>query len=184
MIRPANTLDAPRIAPLILLAMGDLAAKFANSSDTSVQLALFERFIALKGNQYSHQNILVWDEGTGVSGMIMAYDGAELDKLRRPFLQYTRSNQGFTGQPEDETQPGELYIDCLAVDPTQQGKGIAKKLLKDLIAKAAALKQPAVGLLVSKGNDKAKQLYEGMGFKVQGEKTLLGGTHYHLQYSL
>ncbi|WP_374950976.1 GNAT family N-acetyltransferase [Mucilaginibacter sp.] len=183
MIRPAVTSDAKQVAPLILLALGNLAGKFANSEDKAVQLELFERFIALDGNQYSYKNILVWDDG-GVCGMVMAYDGALLDNLRQPFLQYTRTNLGFTGQPEDETQAGELYIDCLAVDPGQQGKGIAKKLLNALIDKAKKSDMPAVGLLVDKENNKAKQLYESIGFKVQGEKTLLGGIHYHLQYSL
>jgi ribosomal protein S18 acetylase RimI-like enzyme len=36
--------------------------------------------------------------------------------------------------------------------------------------------------LVNKSNDKAKKLYTALGFEVKGEKELLGGFHYHLQY--
>ncbi|MES2060719.1 MAG: GNAT family N-acetyltransferase [Bacteroidota bacterium] len=184
MIRPAQPTDAPAIARLIVLAMGKLAAKFANSNNGQKQLALFERFIALTGNQYSYNNILVWDEAGEVCGMIIAYDGAKLDELRKPFLQYTTTQLGFTGQPEDETQPGEYYIDCLAVDAAHQGKGIAKKLIKALFERAARLNHQTVGLLVSKGNDKAKKLYTDLGFEVKGDKALLGGLHEHLQYRL
>jgi ribosomal protein S18 acetylase RimI-like enzyme len=184
MIRPAQPTDARAIAHLIILAMGKLAAKFANSSDEQKQLALFERFVALTGNQYSYTNILVWDEAHEVCGMIMAYDGAKLDELRSPFLQYTTTQLGFTGQPEDETQPGEYYIDCLAVNPGHQGKGIAKKLINALFDRAAELNHQTVGLLVSKGNDKAKKLYTDLGFEVKGDKALLGGVHEHLQYQI
>jgi ribosomal protein S18 acetylase RimI-like enzyme len=182
MIRPARLTDAVSLSQLIVLAMGNLAGKFANSTDEAKILALFERFVTQTGNQYSYENILVWDDQDEVCGMVIAYDGAELDKLRKPFLDYTRSQLGFTGQPEDETQSGEFYIDCLSVSPQHQGKGIAKKLIKALFERAAERGHQTVGLLVSKGNDKAKNLYTGLGFELKGEKELLGGFHYHLQY--
>jgi ribosomal protein S18 acetylase RimI-like enzyme len=184
MIRPAQPNDAPAIARLIILAMGKLAAKFANSDDVQKQQALFERFVTQTGNQYSYNNILVWGEHREVCGIIIAYDGAMLDELRKPFLQYTTTLLGFTGQPEDETQPGEYYIDCLAVDAAHQGKGIAKKLLKALFERAAQLNHQTVGLLVSKGNHKAKKLYTDLGFEVKGDKALLGGFHEHLQHQV
>jgi len=184
MIRQATPADATTISHLIVLAMGPLAAKFANSDDAAKPLELFERFAKLTGNQYSYANILVWDEHGEAVGMIMAYDGAKLDELRRPFLNYTRTNLGFTGTPEDETQPGEYYIDCLAVLPGHQGKGIAKKLITALFDRAKELGHSTIGLLVDKGNHKAKKLYTDLGFVEQGEKQLLGGTHYHLQKNL
>ena len=184
MIRPAQPTDAPAIARLIILAMGKLAAKFANSDDEQKQRDLFEHFVAVTGNQYSYNNILVWDEAGEVCGMIMAYDGAKLDELRKPFLQYTTTQLGFTGQPEDETLPGEYYIDYLAVNPGHQGKGIAKKLINALFNRTAQLNHQTVGLLVSKGNDKAKKIYIDLGFEVMGDKALLGGVHEHLQYQV
>ncbi|MBD1366745.1 GNAT family N-acetyltransferase [Mucilaginibacter sp. ZT4R22] len=185
MIRPATPADAPAIAQLILLAMGNaLASKFANSDDPAVAEALFTRFAGLRGNQYSYENVLLWEENGDVCGMIAAYDGAKLDELRTPFLNYTRQQLRFTGTPEDETLSGEFYIDCLSVFPQYQGKGIAKSLIKALFARAAKLGHQTVGLLVSKGNDKAKKLYTGLGFEVVGEQALLGGRHYHLQYQL
>jgi ribosomal protein S18 acetylase RimI-like enzyme len=185
MTRPATPADAPAISQLILLAMGNaLAGKFANSDDPAVAEALFTRFAVLKSNQYSYENVLVWEENGAICGMIAAYDGAKLDELRTPFLTYTRNQLGFSGELEDETQAGEFYIDCLSVFPQYQGKGIAKSLIKALFERAAELGHQTVGLLVSKGNAKAKNLYTGLGFDVVGEQALLGGRHYHLQYQL
>ncbi|MFD0765118.1 GNAT family N-acetyltransferase [Mucilaginibacter lutimaris] len=184
MIRQATPADATAISHLIISAMGPLAAKFANSDDPAKQLELFQHFAKLTGNQYSYTNILTWDEQGETCGMIMAYDGAKLEVLRRPFLNYTRTKLGFTGTPEDETQHGEYYIDCLAVLPGHQGKGIAKKLFNALFERAEELGHATVGLLVDKGNHKAKKLYTDLGFVEQGEKQLLGGTHYHLQKNL
>jgi ribosomal protein S18 acetylase RimI-like enzyme len=182
MIRPATPADAPAIARLILLAMGNaLAGKFANSDDPAIADALFTRFAGQTGNQYSYENILLWEEDGAVCGMIAAYDGAKLDELRTPFLNYTRTQLGFNGTPEDETQSGEFYIDCLGVFPQYQGRGIAKNLIKALFTRAADMGHNTVGLLVSKGNAKAKKLYTGLGFEVVGEQALLGGRHYHLQ---
>ncbi|AMR31300.1 hypothetical protein A0256_07610 [Mucilaginibacter sp. PAMC 26640] len=185
MIRPATPYDDPALAQLIILAMGNsLAGKFANSGDMTVITALFEKFTALPGNLYSYRNILVWQEDEQICGMILGYDGAKLYDLREPFLEYTRAELGFRGTPEDETQADEFYIDCLAVFPQHQGKGIAKDLIKALTAKATSLGHHKMGLLVSKGNDKARKLYEQLGFKMVGEKSLLGGSHYHLQYAI
>ncbi|RWY47993.1 GNAT family N-acetyltransferase [Mucilaginibacter gilvus] len=185
MIRPANPADAPAISQLILLAMGNaLAGKFANSNDPEVVDELFTKFAGQPGNQYSYENALLWEEDSSVCGMILAYDGGQLDALRIPFLTYTRTQLGFTGTIEDETQSSEFYIDCLGVFPQYQGKGIAKKLIKALFIRAAELGHQTVGLLVSKGNDKAQKLYTGLGFEIVGEQALLGGIHYHLQFIL
>ena len=182
MVRQASAQDAPQIARLIVLAMGRLAAKFANSDDTNTHVALFERFVRLPGNQYSYQNILVYEEGSNITGMIIGYDGGDLYKLRAAFLEYITRELGFTGQPEDETKSGEYYIDCLAVDPAHQGKGLAKALITAMIGHAVSLGHKKTGLLVSKENARAYKLYTEMGFEYRGELELLGGYHNHLQY--
>ncbi|MEO7214905.1 N-acetyltransferase [Mucilaginibacter sp.] len=185
MIRPATPADAPILSQLIILAMGDaLAGRFANSNDPDITAELFTRFAGLTANQYSYENALLWEEDSTVCGTILAYDGGQLDALREPFLTYTRQQLGFSGTIENETQNGEFYIDCLGVFPQYQGKGIAKKLIKALFIRAAELGHQTVGLLVSKGNDKAQRLYTGLGFAVVGEQALLGGRHFHLQYQL
>lgn len=181
MIRPAVSVDAAQIARLLILAMEDLASKFIGQPDPLKAIPLFEHFAALSGNQYSYENILVYKDETGICGMISGYDGADLNLLRTPFLKYIESTYGFKGNPEDETQPGEYYIDCISVAANKQGQGIGKKLINSLIQQLKKTKHTRAGLLVSKDNPNAERLYTNLGFEVVGERQLLGGTYYHMQ---
>jgi len=181
MIRKAKPDDAPQLAQLIILAMGHLADKFVkNPEDT---LPLFTHFAANSGNQYSHQNILVWDDG-GIQGMVCAYDGAELKPLRTPFLRYIKEVYGVAITPENETAPGEFYLDCLAVFPDHQDKGLGKKLIAGIADYANSLGYTKIGLLVKKDNPDAKKLYIKTGFYVAEEKIFVGDTYEHLQMDL
>ncbi|GAA4314651.1 N-acetyltransferase [Mucilaginibacter gynuensis] len=179
MIRQATPTDAPHIARLIIQAMGELAAKFINANDPNEAIPVFEHFAGIAGNQYSYENTLVYEDAAGVHGIINGYNGADLEVLRAPFLQHIRSVYGFSVQPENETEAGEFYIDCLSVDPNQQGKGIGKQLIAALVQQHQNL---PIGLLVSHDNPLAEKLYTGLGFKVVGQKPLLGGMYKHMQY--
>lgn len=181
MLRPALPSDAPHLARLIILAMGDLADKFVNES--SDKIPLFELFAGLKNNQYSYENMLVWDDG-GLQGMINCYNGADLRALRTPFLEYISSNYNVIVQPEDETQPGEYYIDCLAVYPKHQGSGIGKKLIAGLASCARAKHYNKLGLLVKTGNTAAIRLYSSMNFKIVDDRIFMGDTYHHLQLDI
>ncbi|RZM11043.1 MAG: N-acetyltransferase [Pedobacter sp.] len=181
MIRAATAEDHIDLAKLIMLAMGTLAYKFVKESEDAVPL--FEHFNALEKNQYSFENILVYDDGE-IRGLICAYDGADLDRLRKPFLSYISSTYGVTVIPEDETQPGEYYIDCLAVFPENQGSGIGKKLINAMASQAKSNGYNSLGLLVKKGNPEAKKLYLKTGFRIKDERKFVGDVYEHLQLEL
>jgi ribosomal protein S18 acetylase RimI-like enzyme len=161
--------------------MGDLADKFV--SNPSDKTPLFEYFASLKNNQYSYENMLVWDDG-GIQGMINCYNGADLQALRAPFLEFISSMYNVFVQPEDETQAGEYYIDCLAVYPEHQGKGIGKKLISGLSNYAKAKGYNKLGLLVKKDNSAAIRLYSGLNFKVVDDRIFMGDDYHHLQLDL
>ncbi len=183
MIRPAIPTDAYALSELIILAMGKLANKFAGSNDPADVMQMFEKFTSQTGNQYSYENALVYEDENGVCGMIIGYNGADLDKLRTPFLNYIKQEHGFDQPIEDETQAGEYYIDCLSVFPSHQGKGIAKALIKSLIEYAAQKGHFITGLIVHQQNTLAKKLYVNLGFKVVNKKVFVGDVYEHLQYS-
>lgn len=184
MIRQALPTDAPEIAKLIILAMDDLSAKFTGSSDPEEAIVLFERFARLRDNQYSYENILVYEDEEGVCGMISAYDGGKLSTLRAPFFTYLEKTYGFKYDAEDETEQGEYYIDCVSVSSRKQGKGIGKELIKALIDHAAEQGHFTVGLIVNKENVKAEKLYTNLGFKVVKEKDFMGGKYFHMQHEV
>jgi tRNA threonylcarbamoyl adenosine modification protein YeaZ/ribosomal-protein-alanine acetyltransferase len=62
----------------------------------------------------------------------------------------------------------ELHINSLAVDPAWRRRGAARHLLRHIMAEASASGATAATLEVRASNDAAKQLYEGLAFRVEG----------------
>ena len=83
---------------------------------------------------------------------------------------------------EDETDASEFYLDTLAVLSEYRGRGIASLLLKGAIGRAAACGKPA-GLLVDKDNNRARKLYERVGFRQIGERPFCYVMMDHMQFA-
>lgn len=183
-IGPAQKSDYLQVAPLIVQAMEDLAMKFTQSSDLQKALPVFEYFFQQKGNQYSYENTLVFEENGEIIGSITGYDGSKLDELRNPFLEHLLNEFEFAQIPEDETEAGEFYLDTISVSKNHQGKGIGRKLIEAMIQHAQEKEFDKVGLLVDVENPSAKKLYERIGFQFVKIKSLMGGQYEHLVYHL
>lgn len=185
MIRKANIEDAKAIAILVNQAMGNLAKKFRATEADEEAIELLLRFIKREHNQYSLNNILVYEHEGKIAGEINAYDGSKLAALRKPFFDYLTANYHPNGfYMENESKGGEFYIDTLSVDPAYQGKGIGKQLINAAIKWAKELGHQKVGLLVNLENPNAKRLYESLGFSKEDEVFLLGTTHEHLVFNI
>jgi ribosomal protein S18 acetylase RimI-like enzyme len=176
MIRPAQKEDASAVIPLLFLAMQDIAMKLAGTKDLAVVQTLFEYFFQQEVNQYSYKNTLVYEDEDGIGGMILSYDGGDLDQLRDPVLDHLQN--GFI--PERETGPGEYYLDSIAVSANSQGKGIGKQLIAAAIEKAKEEGHSNVGLLVHEDNADALRLYERLGFKAVDMREFAGGHYKHM----
>lgn len=176
------------IARLIMQAMNsDCCCNFMGPGYT---LDDFERtmteLVLRNDSQYSYLNTTVaYDIDGSLAGICVAYDGAQLKKLRKPFIEAMQKNfnRDFS-QMKEETSEGEFYIDSLAVNEVFRGKGIATKLLKATIGKAHSLGINAVGLLVDKGNPKAERLYNRLGFEFVNDTVWGGHEMRHLQHRI
>ncbi len=73
-------------------------------------------------------------------------------------------------------KPGQIYLEEIQIDPGFQGRGLGTQIIKDIMDKAFE-SNCTVGLMVLKINDKAKRLYEGLGFTLMGETK----THYMME---
>jgi tRNA threonylcarbamoyl adenosine modification protein YeaZ/ribosomal-protein-alanine acetyltransferase len=62
----------------------------------------------------------------------------------------------------------ELHINSLAVDPAWRRRGVARHLLRHVMADAAASGAASATLEVRASNEAARQLYEGLSFRVEG----------------
>lgn len=109
------------------------------------------------------------------------YDGARLQALRQPVIEYIRSRYDTDFTPEDETQAGEYYIDTIGVAPHQQGRGTGTRLLQVIIDEYVHRRRETLGLLVDEANPNAHRLYARLGFRRAGTKFLFGKFMEHLQ---
>jgi len=185
MIRPATPTDATAVVPLIIQAMGKLANKLTHVAEEHVLKEIFTHFFQLEGNQYSYENTLVFEEEGKVLGSLNAYDGGKLLELRKPFLNFVAEHYHASDLNQGtETEDGEFYLDSISVNPSAQGKGIGKQLIKAGINWAKKLDQHTVGLLVEKNNPDALRLYEKMNFVIQNEKQFMGGLYHHMIFKI
>jgi len=183
-IRKATPEDTEAIALLFMLVMDSMVYRFIGEKDVHKGISFFQKFIQQKNNQYSYQNCDVAIEDNEVVGVINIYDGALLQKLRQPVLDYIHEHNNPKFIIEDETQYGEFYIDVLAVKSLYQGKGIGSRLLEHAIQEFCVEQHKTLGLLVDEINPNAKKLYLKCGFKKVGEKPLSSHNMEHLQLKI
>jgi ribosomal protein S18 acetylase RimI-like enzyme len=184
-IRYAAPEDSLYVAPLLVQAMDDLARFFTSNAGKAEEINLFETFFRQKGNQYSFENTIVYEINGKVVGSSNGYDGGKLMELREPFFNYIKSKLNIQFPvADDETEPGEFYIDCVSVSPEEQGKGIGTQLLRAMIEIGCQLNFKKIGLLVDVKNQDAKRLYTNIGFKKIKDKSFLGKGYEHLQYQI
>ncbi|EGV42131.2 GNAT family N-acetyltransferase [Bizionia argentinensis JUB59] len=181
-IRQARPEDFKAIATYMLLAMNDIVYQFIGEDSPEKATQFLENLIQKKGNQYSYENCWVAENDGEIIAAATIYDGAKLEELRTPVVTTIKTMFNRYFNSEDETQPGEFYIDCVGVNPNQQGQGVGSKLFQFLIDEYVYNRKKTLGLLVDKDNPNAKRLYLNLGFKVVGEKKLTGKTLEHLQF--
>ncbi len=164
--------DTPLIAKAVFMALHLDDDQGGNGLEEMKEWhGVFEALAARDDSQYSYRNTIkaVTPDGT-VAGMLVSYDGARLHALREAFFKEVKERIGkdMRGMA-DETDAGEWYLDSLAVWPEFRGCGIGRKLIAGGEALAKEAGKPA-GLLVDKTNEKARALYESLGFRKAGER--------------
>ena len=177
-IRQANIKDAPIIAQVIGMGFGDdLLLQYCGSNG----LAIMEALAKMEDSQYSYHHALIAEVDGQVAGGLVGYDGAQLQQLRRPTLAYIEQQTGILPQVAEETEPGEFYLDSLAVFPKFRHQGIGAQLILAMSNKAFSEGHQRVGLLVDRDNPNAERLYTSLGFQRINQKTLFNHQMWHMQ---
>jgi ribosomal protein S18 acetylase RimI-like enzyme len=176
-IRKANINDAPLIAKVVAMAIGEEGAKYYCGDGYQ---SVLEEIACLENSQYSYKNTIIAEVNGIPAGAAVAYDGADLYKLREITLKYIFDNTGKIHDIEDETDASEVYLDSIAVLPKYRGLGIGKRLLLTLKEIALNEYNKNLGLLVDFENPDAERLYKSVGFERMNVKDFLGHKMWHL----
>lgn len=184
MIRKAEPQDAAFAAPLIYEAIGDIAHTLTGATEQEEALLLLEQFFAQKGNRLSYENaVIAMHEGVPV-GVALFYHGSQTEQLDRPFVEYVQKRTGVAPTLVKEARDDEFYLDSVAVRADQRGKGIGTMLLSAFEQEAIRRKHDRIALLVDEENPRARQLYESMGYRQDGNVTVSGHQFRHMVKSV
>ena len=176
-IRKATINDIRLIAYAVGNAIGEAVMPMFCGTDWMNTIA---EVASLETSQYSYRNALIAEVEGSPAGVIVAYDGARLEELRSETMRIIRKYKPDFTVSEDETEPGEYYIDTLCVLPQYRKMGIATKLIAAIHEKALAEGHAQLGLIVDFDNPTAERLYTNLGFNRVGTRIFAGHKMWHL----
>ena len=182
-IRNATINDAPFIALVVVEALGDdIMERYPDSiSDQDRRkLALIADSICREGTLYSWRHTLIAEGQDGHPiGAIVSYEGeGYLEMRRRTFAMLGELITFDVESMDAEARPGEYYLDSLSVLPEYRGNGVGRLLIQSAVSMARSLFLPAT-LACEPNNLGAKDLYESLGFRHDGDLFIFG--HHYLR---
>lgn len=170
LIRTAKVEDAMAIGGFIVMAESEMAHHFTGTTDPEASArALVDFVLNPVPNRYSLANNLVAEVDGRVGGAIMSFPADRQPQLDTVLLAALNRRGYNLEKLFFEGEPGTYYLSTMGVCPELRGRGIGSTLLT--AAEAAGAKQgfARASLLVSKGKEKAKKLYERLGYRVTTE---------------
>jgi len=178
MIRPSKPEDAKAVVPLIDIVFEEMEIPELMPLPKDVLYPVFEEAFLLPGYRYSYERTFVATVDDEVKGILVGYphvDDANIDLPFEPLLKklgVDNKKQLFTDQ---ESYPGEWYLDTLAVAENAQGHGLGGQLIDTVAEIIKRRGETTMSLNVDQTNPRAQALYERHGFTKNGE--LMIGSH-------
>lgn len=163
--RDATPQDAHLLAWTVMTAIG------ADWKD----LSRAELMCSAEDTLYSWKRARIAMVGEMAAGCLISYPGEDYEKLRdHTWSRYWGAKDYSVGSFENETFPGEYYLDSLAVLPEFRGMGIGKKLLLDGIAKGHSLGFDRITLIAESDAPKLQDYYKSIGFHPEDHMEFFG----------
>lgn len=175
-VRKAKPEDGRQAAILIYDAIHDIAHSLTGETENHKVLWQLEKFFSQEGNRLSYQNCFVKVVDEEVIGLILVYHGSKARELDAPIIsRLDKLNKSIIIDVEaDET---DFYIDTLSVNPLFGGKGYGTELIKYISETASVCGYTTISLNVEENNERARQLYERLGFK-KAKRIIINGHFY------
>lgn len=186
-IRQARIEDADEAAELICMAWGECAHVLAGSTNRKAVQEVVKKFYKQPDNILSYQNIYVAEGRNGIAGLVLSFPSDNFTRLNKLLVEklptFYKSNTADYHRKvipmlkTKEAEPGEYYIDSLAVYPQYRSCGVGSRLLKAATLKSHKLGISKTSLIVKPENKEALRLYEKYGYSVRG-KLKQAGTNF------
>lgn len=185
----ATPQDALSVALIMAEAVGDDIMERILSNGNQIPSADCRRIellrqVALRTDTlYSYQNCtLLRTESGEVAGGLIAYPGDDyLTRRQTTFSLVSELIRFDTDKMDAETQPGEFYLDSLAIWPQYRGKGMARMLLEHGIAQGKRLGRTTT-LACAPDNHGAHRLYTSLGFQDKGPLFIFGEDYIRMEH--
>ena len=164
-IRDAAPSDAPFLAKCIMAGMHfyDFETDIPENRD------IYDRLIECEQREdllYSYAKTRVAEVDGRVAGSLLSYRGELYKDLRhRTFTELWPEFFKMDQTSEQEADPGEYYLDTLAVLPEFRRQGIGRALIEDGIRKGQALGYSKITLVADHDMPHLVHLYESIGFR-------------------
>ena len=179
-IRKARLEDADAIARFIFMAEGEMIPFFTGHEDRAGALCVLREFIlAPVPCRYSLDIALVAEEDGVTAGAAFAFPADSQPELDLLILASVNARGYNLKELFFEGEAGTYYLSTMAVDPRFRGRGIGTALMTAAEAEGARLGFARASLLVETEKEKARALYERLGYGIS--KTVnIGGLRYYL----
>jgi ribosomal protein S18 acetylase RimI-like enzyme len=173
-VRPAREPDAEPVAELLYESAAGMYDRFAGGRGRA--LRVLARAFEAPGNNASREIVTVVELGGRVAGALAAFPVREASARTGAFLRIALRAIPpwrwpaalwlyWTGARAAPNPPdAALYVDALAVVPSQRRHGAARSLLADAERRARELELPAIALDTSLDNKPARSLYVSSGY--------------------
>ena len=184
-IRDAKPEDAPFLAKCILsgLHLSDFSEYPSDYiSDVLSALTACER---REDTLCSYQKTRVAEVKGVLAGALLSYPGELYGELREKTLrEYWPDFFKQFSSDDPETDPGEYYLDSLAVIPEYRRLGIGKALLKDGISLGLSKGFSKIALVADSGCPHLMRMYESLGFIPADHRHVFGTDFTRMVYSV
>ena len=164
-IRDARPEDAPFLAKCIMSGMHLYDFEECVPEQMAGIFSGLSVCETLDDTLYTYRNTRVAEVNGNQAGALLSYPGEEyLSRKERTFREFWPGYFSEHGADKPETDPGEWYLDSLAVHPEFRKMGIGKALLQDGIRKGLEEGFSKVALVADPEYPHLVRLYESLGF--------------------
>ena len=164
-IRNATPSDAPFLAGCIMAGMHF----YDFEAETPPDRDIYDRLVKCEVREdllYSYARTRIAEVDGTVAGSLLSYPGDIYREMReKTFRELWPDFFRDHGDSDQEADPGEYYLDTLAVLPQYRRHGIGRALLEDGIRKGRSLGYGRITLVADHDMPHLIKLYEEIGFR-------------------